>query len=398
MGRNNKGIDPGLEYLKLIKFNRIRGKYGLADRLAKEFGKKRTEEIFNKWDKLDKGSLDFYNFKNSDYKLSMAFNEAFDTDIIRKACNYVASQKEHFGKTILEVGCESGSMTGFLATTFPDSKIVSIDRCAAAVEVAKKRLEGLNVANVEFRCCSLNEVPEKYDTVFCMRTIQENFDAEDCPFIGEPILYQFICYSEITKPYTIDLIDRLTPSGSLCVFERVGHDPLMCGWMIALNNANCGHLEDTYKEYECEESSEKNVFQAFICKPGIQHSLQEIIDLWYKTMGVANNCTNHLEGWNALAYLADNAGELVRGVYILDKQENVIGRFAVFKDCDEESMLYYFFAPGEVHLYSVGMQQKEDALKQLQEVVNHNVRLGWSYREIDIENDMVEGAFAVQEE
>ena len=42
-------------------------------------------------------------------------------DVLRQACNYVASHKEYFGHTILELNCATGLMTGFLAGTFPGS-------------------------------------------------------------------------------------------------------------------------------------------------------------------------------------------------------------------------------------------------------------------------------------
>ncbi len=34
-----RSVDPGLQYLQEIGFDRIRGKYGLADRWVKVFGK-----------------------------------------------------------------------------------------------------------------------------------------------------------------------------------------------------------------------------------------------------------------------------------------------------------------------------------------------------------------------
>ncbi len=394
MGKK-RSLDPGLQYLQMIKFERIRGKYGLHDRLIKLYGREEARKVLDKAKEFDRRTVEFYEYKNSNFDLSMAFNEAFDSDIIRRACNYVAANKQYFGNTILEVGCESGSMTGFLALTFPGSKIVSIDRSEAALSIARQRVEGLNIDNVEFRCCSLADVQEQFDTVFCMRTIQENLESEDFPFSGEPILYQFACYSALTKSYTKELIKRVSNGGKLCIFERVGHDPLMCGWMMTLNMENCGHLIETYKEVICEEADEKNVFQAFICQPGINNSLQDTCDLWYKALEIDPTKSNDLQSWNALVYLQQNAGELLRGVYIMDPNDNnaVVGRFGVFTDCDEKEMLYYFFAPSgsDIHLFSVGMVQKEEAFKRLQETIDLNVREGFVYKEIDPSTDIVEG-------
>ncbi len=88
------------------------------------------------WERLS-GSKEFYDFKNSDPEISRALSEAYDGDIIRKACNYISSHKDYFGETILEVGCDCGIISCFLAKSFPDAEIVSIDRCAAAIKIAK---------------------------------------------------------------------------------------------------------------------------------------------------------------------------------------------------------------------------------------------------------------------
>ena len=87
----NKIIDPGLKYLQEIGFNRIRGKYGLVDRWKSVFGNAKAEQIWKQWDSLPTGSIEFYDFKNSDPEISRSFSEAYDGDIIRKACNYIAA-------------------------------------------------------------------------------------------------------------------------------------------------------------------------------------------------------------------------------------------------------------------------------------------------------------------
>ena len=39
-----RSVDPGLRYLQEIGFDRIRGKYGLADRWSRVFGKEKMEK------------------------------------------------------------------------------------------------------------------------------------------------------------------------------------------------------------------------------------------------------------------------------------------------------------------------------------------------------------------
>lgn len=67
----------------------------------------------------------------------------------------------------------------FLAKTFPDARIVSIDRCAAAIEIAKAFAKKQGLENIAFLCCDLKEVEGSFDTVFSMRTLHENNEAEE---------------------------------------------------------------------------------------------------------------------------------------------------------------------------------------------------------------------------
>lgn len=83
MGKS-RTIDPGLQYLQEIGFERIRGKYGFFNRLIKVFGRTEAEQLFDKAGTIPGGSSEFYEFKNSDPEISKSLSEAFDGDIIRE--------------------------------------------------------------------------------------------------------------------------------------------------------------------------------------------------------------------------------------------------------------------------------------------------------------------------
>ncbi len=390
--KKHRDEDPGLKYLKEIGFNRIRARYGLSERWDKLYGRDKADKLFAQLDKIERGTTEFYDFKNSDPEISRGLSEWYDGDIIRKACNYIASHSQYFGKTILEVGCESGYMTGFLAKSFPDATIISIDRSKASIDLAKARVESLGVTNVEFRNCSLEDVTESFDTVFCMRTIQENLETKETPFIGEPILYQCQFYQADTKEYTRQLLQHVHNSRYLCVFERVGIDPLMCGWLLELCEENAAPLVDSYDVVSCEEAGDTNTFQAFVCKKGEHGDLVSCFQLWISALEFNPAGKNTLSGWNALLYLCFNAGELVRGARIMDKGCQV-GRFAIFKDRDGAPTLYYFIATGEledIKLYSYGVNTLEGLLNQLQIHIDQNIKLGFTSEDIDPNDEYLE--------
>lgn len=390
----NKEMDPGLKYEKELGLERIRGVYGLYDRWVKLFGKEKAIKLFEEREKYPDGSPELYEFKNSDPLISRSYTEGYDIDIIRKACNYVAENKGFFGKTILEVGCDAGYMTGFLAKTFPDSKIISIDRSESAMNIAKANLEKLDVHNVELKHCSLKDVREQFDTVFCMRTIQENIDREIMPFYGEPFMYQCYAYADVCEDYTNQLKARLYDEGTLVVFERVGHDPLMCGWLLDLNRKEIGINYDSYEEIKCEEAGNTNTFQAFVCEIGNTGEESDVFELWMESANINPNGKNTLKNWNALVYLDMNAGELIKGIRVYDEDgKKQIGRFGIFSDNENENTMYYLNAPGgdEVTLLSYNASLKDQLLNQLDQTEETNKKLGFIIKDIDPKEPDLEG-------
>ena len=293
--------DEGMLYLKKIGFQKINSSLGLAHRWERLYGKDKTNQLFETWESIDGGSAAFYEFKNSDYELSKSISETYDGDIIRNECNFLASRRKYVGKTILEVGCESGYITGFLASFFPESQIVAIDRSQAAIEIAKRRVSELGCRNVEFRNCTLGDVSETYDTVVSMRTIQENIDYSNAPFKGEPISYQFLQYQELSRKHISNLVSRVCDDGSLLVFERVDKNPLLGGMLFEFCDEKCSPLVKTIETIKCHECDGFNTFHSFVCSKGLSESKQTIDEYWCNSLGCASG-KGVLDYWDALTY------------------------------------------------------------------------------------------------
>ncbi len=384
--------DPGLQYLQDIGFTRIQGRYGLHKRWIQIFGDEKANELMEIQTNIRVGEPEFYNFKNSDPEISRAYSEYYDGDIIRKACNYIYDHKEYFGKTILEVGCDTGYITGFLSRTFPNSRIIAIDQCAAGIKLAEDRAKTLNLQNVEFRNCSLADVDGQFDTVFCMRTMQENI-ADDEPFFGEPIFSQFPQYAKKTHAYTKLLTEHIKKDGYLCVFERIHHDPLMYGWLTKLNDCGCGILPETCKEIPCKEYVEINKLQAFVCHQGKSTDSKVIFNLWAAPLKSVPTFKRPIIGWYGLVYLNDHAGKMVRDVRFYDRDNNEVARYAVFMDRDNPTRIYYLDAAGgsELHLHMGKAADSDKYLQGLQYTVDMCLSYGLRKVEIDSNYKNLEG-------
>lgn len=72
----------------------------------------------------------FYDRKNQHPQASLILSAAHDWDLLCQTCQWVTQHPDAFGATILDVGCDCGLLSCFLAQTFPHSRITSIDRSA----------------------------------------------------------------------------------------------------------------------------------------------------------------------------------------------------------------------------------------------------------------------------
>lgn len=350
----NKKKDIGLEFLQRIHFTRRNGHYGVADGLTRLYGNQKTEEFFNTWGTLGDGTTEFYNFKNQNIDISTIISENYDSNIIRQLCNYLYAQKEYINGEVLEVGCESGYVTAFLAMYFPEAHITAVDRSESAVSVAKERLERLGITNVIFEVADIKNVHEQYDTVISMRTLMENIATSVIDrdiFQGAEFDYQFVRNREEVQNYADNILALLKDEGHLISAERLPVSPLVYGWLSAFNIRNCAFLQNTFQHINCAEVETTGRFTAFVAQKGIQIDDGLIRRFVIDDLLNANNDygkwtgkTNCI-GWTAISYFLEHKGERVVDNYIIEKDEGYlgcVGRAAAYVDKDDATKLLYF--------------------------------------------------------
>ena len=113
---------------------------------------------------------------------------------------------------------------------------------------------------------------------------------------------------------------------------------------------------------------------------------------WYEAIELDPTDKMELEGWNALVYLQDHVGRLIRGIYILSDKGKVLGRHAVFTDEEQDDLLYCLDATGgrKVRMAYFHSSLINELDNRLQQIIEINEIYGFSYREIDVEKDIVE--------
>lgn len=351
--------DVGLEYVQKIGFKRRDGINPVKAGLKEIYDKKIVTKLCKELEKIDDGSPEFYEFKNRNIEISSVISECFDTEIIRNFCNYLYQYKDFIKGEVLDVGCESGYMTGFLASYFPNVHITSIDRSENAVNVARERVERLGVTNVDFKVASVSDIEGTFDTVISMRTLMENIATDiinNDIFQGADFDYQFAANRKECVSYAACLANHVKDGGHLISIERLPLSPLEYGWMSALNDAGCGYIRNTFCHINCDESDTTGRFTAFVAKNGTKTSDDKIrrfvIDEFLEVNDDLSGWVTKTacKGWTAVAYFLENKGECVVDNFIIEDDANFhgpTGRFAVYIDKNDPSkMLYLVFVVG----------------------------------------------------
>ena len=349
----NKKKDIGLDFLQRIHFRRRQGKYAVCNGLQELYGDKWTKEFFDEWEDIEEAPTEFYDFKNQNIDVSTVISESFDSEILRQFCNYLYDYKDYIKGNILDIGCESGYMTAFLAMYFPEARITSIDRSENAVNIAKERLNRFGITNVQFKITDVKDLDEQYDTVISMRTLMENIATSvinNDIFQGKEFSYQFQRNKEETQRYADTILNVLKDGGHLISLERLMVSPLEYGWLSALNASNCAYLQSTLRHIDCMEVAMKRHFTAFVAQKGKQIDdelirrfvIEDLLNVNDEDSGWIS--TTFCNGWPAIAYFLEHKGERIVDNFIIKQGDDIgcVGRAAAYVDRDDRDKLLYF--------------------------------------------------------
>jgi len=122
-----------------------------------------TERFFEIMDtRADGDQIDIYPVKNHSLEFANSIISQFDSARLRELGIWLI-QENLKPKRILEIGCDSGLFSCFLAYLYPGSVVVGIDSCSEGIELAHKRATKLGLKNVEFEKADLNLFSKQYN-------------------------------------------------------------------------------------------------------------------------------------------------------------------------------------------------------------------------------------------
>ena len=94
--------------------------------------------------------LDPYDLKNESLELSLYVGEHYSGNIWRDFARWVIQENLKTPSQVLDLGCENGVLTCFLASLWPTAHIVGVHRSGPAIRAAKALAEKLELKNVSF--------------------------------------------------------------------------------------------------------------------------------------------------------------------------------------------------------------------------------------------------------
>ena len=372
--------DMALEYMLELGISPAKSNSGFITQITKTCGKETADRIAALIHERGEGKAEgkdwdnkFYTVKNADLKTSIAVTGGFDGDIVRKTCDWIIKHKDAFGKHILDIGCDNGIVSCFIARVLPEAEVTAIDRCEASISIAKALAEKLKVNNIQFRYVSdLCEVKEQYDTVFSSRTMHENLDKENLIEDYTRLLReQGKSYMKATEAYAKMMVSLVADDGNFISIERTGRNPLYLGWLLALNAYGLVSKPEWYSELECRELEvTDSVFQATVAKKQEPENEEEIYGIFcYSFLKKINLTLAQYHGWDAAVMLQNSLNDLIEGYRIYEKNGKCIAKVALWtSEEDKDSIL------AEQHLLSTGFHCLSNCYAHTLESCKESVR------------------------
>lgn len=373
-----KKKDPGLIYLQSLNLKPVKTKKEFMETLVKNAGSDVATAIFEELDRRAQGIMKeeyFYELKNTDLKTSMTFSGALDGDIIRKGCNWVAENRDLFGKRILDVGCDCGLMSCFLATALPDSEILSIDLSQAALDNAKELAGHLGLTNITFAKKDVRKLlaGDQYDTVFAMRALIPNLTVSGQEDSAWELEEAGDYFAGSCGSYARALADAVRDGGSLVTIEKIEKNGFLLGWLKALENSGLALDMDSWEEMACKELATNSVLQAIACRkmPGGPSAADVFINM-YETLTDFSQA--NYEGWMAKTAIYLQAGSLIRGFRSVDQEKGVVTKVALYGCKADASLVMLAQYIGEFYQVSLFSRDSQKELIENLKVIEDGER------------------------
>jgi len=234
-----KRVEPVVEaYCRKVGVGTERPFGTFWNRLSKRFGIA-GEAVGTAIDRRSRGEpVDIYDLKNNSLDLSLAVASQYSGVLYRQYLSWFVREKFPSPSAILDVGCESGVLTCFYAQTYPNAKVIGIDRSARAVQCATELASRLKLTNVSFLHSDflryVGRTLERFSLITASLVFKE---AIPFPNFKEPSFSEMWIPAGDCADIASGLCDLLVDGGSLISVERCATLRDLSWWSKLLSSA-----------------------------------------------------------------------------------------------------------------------------------------------------------------
>ncbi len=333
---------------------------GLAMRTDRAYAKEMAEELNSRAEGAPKNNARFYELKNRTLEGSVYVSAAFDSGVFRHIGNMIIDEAENFKGEVLDLCCDCGIVTCFMAENFPDSHFTGVDINESAINNAKELAEWFGLTNVEFICSDVYELnlDKKFDAVTSFRSL---LDAADKKTKGLNFIGNRDKREESYKNAFLDFADavsrHLADNGFVLSVERYTAEYGWLGWMEALSEKGIYATEKSTLMRAQDISSVKEYSVTYAEKGEASDPLEVF------TASMAKNFksgTGYDGGMAEFALYYDSEGEIE--LYDVEKNNRVIHQFAFAVSKKGKGM--YYDASNDSRIIRYFNPKKEEAIRK----------------------------------
>ncbi len=304
---------------------------GLAYRTDKDYTKKIAGELNARASGQNSSNSYFYQIKNENYEGSVFVSAAFDGGVFRHIGNMIIDNSALFKGEVLDLACDCGIVSCFIAKMYPDCHITGVDINQLAINNANTLAQKLGLTNISFVCADVFEysADKKADTVTSFRGLLDVCMSKTAalPFFGERSRREKQ-YQSAFSNYAKAFADNINENGSVICVERYTADYGWMGWIDALAENGINALPEKCGIMRASDlSSVKEYSVTFARRGGEKHSSCEIINgVLIKNFKSGTG----YEGYMAEFALYADSSEAVKFYDVFDKSSNkIVHQFAV---------------------------------------------------------------------
>ena len=188
---------------------------------------------------------EIYKLTNKSLESSVSFVGGFDGSFLKRGMKRIYQYRSLFGKEIVDIGCNNGILSCFIALICPESEVTGIDIKEEGLNCARELANKLEIHNIKFECNNYKKTCKKYDTVFMSKLSHELIDFSNINWYQSRsnIVSSF---EKKSIPFVVSIKKMLKDNGTILMIDRIPYEIGVYGYYKAFASKGIALDMNTY--------------------------------------------------------------------------------------------------------------------------------------------------------